>query len=326
MIRTIKWLSVVSTIGMVFILLGGALVTKTDSGAGCGTSWPLCNGQFIPSEITPELVIELSHRLVSSVIGITVLSLAVLSWVFIGHIREVKFLSFLSVFFLVFQGLLGAAAVMWGQSDFVLAAHFGISLISFATVFLLMLLIFEIDTKFDTSSLYIKKTDRIHIYILTAFTIIVVYTGALVRHVNANLVCRDWPFCNNVSPFAFNEYTFHQWVQMGHRLLAGILFIWTISLMIKLFKNYKNTRVVVWGWGIATSLISLQVAFGAFIIFTNLNIWIALFHALFISLYFGVLSYFILLSYRSYVEETAKQPKVEKAVSFQPDIKGELKS
>src|SRR5699024_4584284 len=155
------------------ILLGGALVTKTDSGAGCGTSWPLCNGQLFPSDITAELVIELSHRLVSAVIGITVLSLAVLSWVFIGHIRDVKFLSFMSVFFLVFLGLLGASAVVWRQSDFVLALHFGIYLISFATVFLLMLLIFEVDKKFDTSKLYIKKSDRIQTYILTIYTIVV---------------------------------------------------------------------------------------------------------------------------------------------------------
>src|SRR5699024_6773843 len=61
----------------------------------------------------------------------------------IGHIREVKFLSFLSVFFLILQGLIGAAAVMWGQSDFILASHFGISLVSFASVFLLTLLIFR---------------------------------------------------------------------------------------------------------------------------------------------------------------------------------------
>jgi len=320
MIRTIKWLSVVSTIGMVFILLGGALVTKTDSGAGCGTSWPLCNGQFIPSEITPELVIELSHRLVSSVIGITVLSLAVLSWVFIGHIREVKFLSFLSVFFLVFQGLLGAAAVVWGQSDFVLALHFGISLISFATVFLLMLLIFEVDKKFDTSSLYIKKSDRIHIYVLTVFTIIVVYTGALVRHVNANLVCSSWPFCNNSSPFAFSEYTFHQWVQMGHRLLAGILLIWTVLFFIHVLKNYRHNWVMFWGWLTTLILIIMQVLFGALIIFTSLNLWVAILHAFFITCYFGNLSYFILLSNRS-----AKQD-VKVSISDNVAIKTEIKN
>src|SRR5699024_10698369 len=125
MIKTLKWLSVVSTLGMVFILVGGALVTNTDSGAGCGSCWPLCHGELISSDITAELIIELSHRVVCGVMGVTVFALSVLAWKYIGHIREVKFLSFLSIFFLVLQGLIGAAAVMWGQSDFVLAAHFG---------------------------------------------------------------------------------------------------------------------------------------------------------------------------------------------------------
>ena len=303
MIRTIKWLSVVSTIGMVFILIGGALVTKTDSGMGCGSSWPLCNGQLFPSEITPELIIEYSHRLVSTVIGVTVLSLAILSWKIIGHIREVKFLAFLSVFFLILQGLIGAAAVVWGQSDFVLALHFGISLVSFAAVFLLMLLIFEIDQKLDATSLFIKKVHRVEIYLLTVYTIIVVYTGALVRHVNANLVCPDWPFCFNDAPLLFSNYNFYQWIQMGHRFFAGILFIWTAIFFIKVFKHYRQSRVMYWGWLSTLFLIVAQVICGALIIFSQLNLWIALLHALFITCFFGNLSYFILLSNRSAKQE-----------------------
>ena len=66
---SLKWFAVLTTIVMLFILLGGALVTKTDSGMGCGRSWPLCNGQLIPDKITIELVIELSHRLVSGAGG-----------------------------------------------------------------------------------------------------------------------------------------------------------------------------------------------------------------------------------------------------------------
>src|SRR3954454_1248973 len=148
---------------MIFILLGGALVTKTGSGMGCGRSWPLCEGKFVPSEITPELVIELAHRLVSGAGGIMVLVLSVWSWKAIGHIRETKFLSLLSVIFLLLQGLIGAAAVLWGQSGFVLALHFGISLVSFASVFLLTLLIFEIDKKFNAEKLYIDKRMGFHI-------------------------------------------------------------------------------------------------------------------------------------------------------------------
>ncbi|WP_106497745.1 COX15/CtaA family protein [Lentibacillus sp. Marseille-P4043] len=298
MIRILKWLSVVATIGMVFVLIGGALVTKTGSGMGCGPSWPLCHGEFMPNEITPELVIELSHRLVSGIMGIVIIALSVLSWKYIGHIREVKFLSFLSSFFLILQALIGAAAVIWSQSDFILATHFGISLISFTAVFLLMLLIFEIDKKFDATSLVIQKKHRIEIYAITVYTLIVVYTGALVRHAHASMVCGDWPFCTN-DQFSFSTFSFEQWIQMGHRLLAGILFVWTIVLFIKIIKNYRNNRVMFWGWITTMLLIFLQVFFGAMIIFTMLNLGIALVHAFVISCYFSMLSYFILLSSRS---------------------------
>ncbi|HLR62245.1 MAG TPA: heme A synthase [Lentibacillus sp.] len=299
MIRSLKLLSVVASLGMMFVLIGGALVTKTGSGLGCGESWPLCEGQLFPKEVTPELVIELSHRLISGIMGFVVLALSILSWILIGHIREVKFLAFMSSFFLILQALIGAAAVMWNQSDFIMATHFGISLISFAAVFLLMLLIFEIDTKFDAKSLVIEKKHRTEIYAISIYTIIVVYTGALVRHVEANMVCSGWPFCSNNSPLALADYSFEQWVQMGHRLMAAVLFIWTVTMAVKMIKYYGKNRVMNWGWITTASLITLQVFFGAMIIFTMLNLWITLMHAFIISCYFAMLSYFILLSSRS---------------------------
>jgi len=295
--RSLKWFAVLTTIGMLFILLGGALVTKTDSGMGCGRSWPLCNGEFIPSEITLELVIELAHRLVSGAVGFMVLILSVWSWKTIGHIRETKFLSLLSFIFLVLQGLIGAAAVMWGQSDFVLAVHFGISLISFAAVLLLTLLIFEVDKKFEAEKLILDDRMQRHIIGVTLYSFVVVYTGALVRHVNASLVCRDWPLCIN-SEFGLPS-NFYEWVQMGHRFAAGLIFIWICYITYLAVKHYKHQKVVYWGWIISFILVSFQVASGALVVLTRLNLGIALAHAFFISCLFGVLSYFILLTSRS---------------------------
>lgn len=309
MIKTLKWLSVVSALGMVFVTIGGALVTKTDSGLGCGASWPLCHGQLVPSDITPQLVIELSHRLVSGIMGIVVLLLSILAWIYMGHIREVKFLSFMASFFLILQALIGAAAVIWNQSDFALATHFGISLISFTTIVLLMLLIFEVDKKFDTHSLHIAKHHRIEIYAITVFTLIAVYTGALVQHAKASLVCGDWPFCHNNAPLG--SLNPEQWIQMGHRLFAGILFIWTIFLSVRLIKNYRHNHVMVWGWVTAFVLIALQVFFGAMIIFTSLNLGLSLLHALVISCYFSLLSYFVLLSTRSAALERIQRSKLK---------------
>jgi len=296
--RSLKWLAVATTIGMIFILIGGALVTKTGSGMGCGRSWPLCNGKLVPtSEITPELVIEFAHRLVSGVGGIMVLLLSVWSWKAIGHIRETKFLSILSFFFLLLQALIGAAAVKWGQSSFVLALHFGISLISFAAVFLLTLLIFEIDKKFDSQKLYIDKRMGFHIVGLSIYSYIVIYTGALVRHMKASLVCRDWPLCLNDAPSL--PTNIYEWVQMGHRVAAGLIFIWIAYIFYLAVRYYKNQKVLYWGWTISFILVSLQVIAGALIIFSRLNLYIALLHAFFITCLFGVLSYFLLLYSRT---------------------------
>jgi cytochrome c oxidase assembly protein subunit 15 len=295
--RSLKWLAVATTIGMIFILIGGALVTKTDSGMGCGRSWPLCNGKFVPLEITPELAIELAHRLVSGVGGIMVLILSIWSWRAIGHIRETKFLSFLSFFFLLLQALIGAAAVKWGQSSFVLALHFGISLISFSSVLLLTLLIFEVDKKFDAEKLYIDKRMGFHIIGVSIYSYLVIYTGALVRHTKSSLVCRDWPLCLNDAPsLPSNMY---EWVQMGHRTAAGLIFIWITYILYLAVRYYKDQKVIYWGWIISFILVSLQVIAGAFIIFTSLNLYIALLHAFFITCLFGVLSYFLLLYSRS---------------------------
>lgn len=303
--RGLRWLATLTSLGMLFVLIGGALVTKTGSEMGCGRSWPLCHGQVIPSHITIETVIELAHRLVSGGVGILLLILSIWAWKTIGHKRETKFLVILSLFFLILQALVGAAAVVWGQSDFVLALHFGISLISFASVFLLTLLIFEVDQKFDASSIIIDKRMKFHTIAVTIYSYMVVYTGALVRHTHSSLVCRDWPFCLNDSIGL--PTNLHQWIQMGHRLAAGIIFLWIAYITYLSIKHYKDQVVIYRGWIIAFILVCLQVIAGALVIFTRLNLYIALAHALFISCLFGLLSYFILLIGRS--NSNAKQTK-----------------
>lgn len=295
--KYLKWFAVSSTVGMLLILLGGALVTKTDSGMGCGRNWPGCNGELIPTEINAEVLIEFSHRLVTGVVGILIVVLAIWAWRALGHVRETKFLSIMAVFFLILQALIGAAQVLWGQGDFILALHFGISLISFAAVLLLTLLVFEVDKKYDAERVKVGKKLKWHTIGVTIYSYIVVYTGALVRHTNSELVCLDWPFCNNSSVSLPN--TFNEWVQMGHRFAAGLIFLWVLYIMIHAIRHYKGQRVIYWGWIIAFILVAAQVTSGATVIFTQLNLYIALLHSLFISLLFGLLTYMILLVLRS---------------------------
>src|SRR5438046_7176035 len=61
-----------------FALIGvGALVRASGSGAGCGTSWPFCQGV---NPLSYHALIEQSHRLTALASVILVGTLAVMAW------------------------------------------------------------------------------------------------------------------------------------------------------------------------------------------------------------------------------------------------------
>src|ERR1700732_3618630 len=64
----------------VLVILWGALVRATGSGAGCGNHWPLCSGEVVPQTPALATLIEFTHRATS---GIDVVLVAVLVvWAF----------------------------------------------------------------------------------------------------------------------------------------------------------------------------------------------------------------------------------------------------
>lgn len=98
---------------LLFVILWGAFVRATGSGAGCGSHWPLCNGVVVPREPAVETLIELTHRLTSAFSGVLVLIL--LGWAFRlfprGHI--VRKAAVFSTIFIITEGLVGAGLVLF---------------------------------------------------------------------------------------------------------------------------------------------------------------------------------------------------------------------
>ena len=62
------------------VILWGAFVRATGSGAGCGSHWPLCNGEVLPRAPALATLIEFSHRLTSGVALLLVIGLVVGAW------------------------------------------------------------------------------------------------------------------------------------------------------------------------------------------------------------------------------------------------------
>ena len=292
--KLLKLFGILTSFGMLLVLLMGAVVTKTGSGDGCGNSWPLCYGKVLPEAPEIETIIEVSHRIVSAALGLLVIILAIWTWRKIGHLRETKFLAIASVFLIVFQGLLGAAAVVWGQSDIILASHFGFSLASFASVVLLTILVFEASGNQKTP--HVPKRIRIHLYAITIYSYIVVYTGALVRHTGASMACDNVPFCSDGQLFAV---TGPQGIQMLHRTAAIFIFVWLLYILIIGLKEFKSKGTMRTGLIVSFVFVSLQALSGMLVVVSNLNLFLALFHGLFISGLFTVLLYLVMLSLRS---------------------------
>jgi heme A synthase len=71
---TYSWSVLAFTVG---VILWGAYVRATGSGAGCGAHWPSCQGQIVPRAAQTETLIEYSHRLTSALSGLLVLILLI---------------------------------------------------------------------------------------------------------------------------------------------------------------------------------------------------------------------------------------------------------
>lgn len=62
------------------VILWGAFVRATGSGAGCGQHWPLCNGVALPRDPTVETLIEFTHRATSGLALLALLALVIAVW------------------------------------------------------------------------------------------------------------------------------------------------------------------------------------------------------------------------------------------------------
>jgi cytochrome c oxidase assembly protein subunit 15 len=100
------------------VVLWGAYVRASGSGAGCGRHWPLCNGEVMPRSPHAAMLIELTHRATSGV------ALALVVGLFLWSRRAdfrgspVRLGAAAALAFMLTEALLGAGLVL-----FALVAH-----------------------------------------------------------------------------------------------------------------------------------------------------------------------------------------------------------
>ena len=96
-----------------FVILWGAYVRASGSGAGCGSHWPLCNGEVIPRIPQIETLVEFTHRLMSGAALIFVILMVIWAWRSFPIHHPVRLGAGLSMFFIITEALVGAGLVLF---------------------------------------------------------------------------------------------------------------------------------------------------------------------------------------------------------------------
>jgi cytochrome c oxidase assembly protein subunit 15 len=233
-------------------------------------------------------MVEYSHRLVTGVEGLLILGLAVTAFPLRRRYPELKALLPLMIVTLLLQSGMGAWAVMAPQTSAVMASHFGISLICFASVYLVMRVLWETTPVAESAALAAPAGYRTLAWATLLWTIVVAYIGAYMRHSGAELACHTWPLCNgSLLPDLASPGVAVAW---GHRLVAVValaLVVW-LALWARQFRDARPDlyRTDVW----ALAFIVAQAASGAFVIVSRLSLASTLSHAALMALLFAALA------------------------------------
>lgn len=107
--------SAFTTVLTFIVLFLGVLVVATKAGDACGFDWPYCDGKLYPDITNPLQVIEYTHRLITSMLGLVILINAILAFMRRkkGE-RAIAILAPLSLFLLLLQAGIGGLNVYLG--------------------------------------------------------------------------------------------------------------------------------------------------------------------------------------------------------------------
>lgn len=137
-----RYLSHINLYFALFIVLWGAWVRLSGSGAGCGEHWPLCNGEVVPIDAGIKTFIEFTHRLTSGIFGFTILGMVFYARKEFERGHPLRFYALWSLALTIVEALIGAVLVKKGLVDqnsshlraVVIALHLGNTLLLMASL------------------------------------------------------------------------------------------------------------------------------------------------------------------------------------------------
>ena len=246
------------------VTLGG-VVRVTDSGLGC-PDWPLCHGQIIPPFDTATLI-EYSHRLSGSVLGLLVIATTAIAWMRFRANRLAWYTSLAALVLVILAGILGGITVLTE-----LAWQYRLLHLAIAEILIACLLVAAIagwNPYSPEPPANSEQADSLKPLIIASLVgaFILILSGSYMVGEGYGTSCATWPLCRgSLLPDGW-AYTVH----MGHRYIAaivGIIILWTA------WKSWASAApqspVRMAAASLATAF-AVQIVVGAFVIWNGFS-------------------------------------------------------
>src|SRR5215831_12118002 len=200
------------------LIVIGAVTRVSESGMGCGTYWPSCNGRLIPEFADTATAIEFGHRVFALLVGIFALAVLILAWR--NHRDEPRLFypAVLGVGLYFVQSGLGAITVALSNQWVSVLLHLGNSMFLLACYLVAWA---NLKALHPDSPVFKAETSLpfAEVAITTVVAFMVSLVGAAVAGNNATKACIGWPLCaGQVWPADQGPL---QLLNMLHRFVAG---------------------------------------------------------------------------------------------------------
>ncbi len=266
------------TIGatLALIILGG-VVRATGAGLAC-PDWPLCQGRLIPP-LQGLVLIEYSHRLVASVVGLATLLLVVTIWR--GHRKDPALVrrGVLAAVLLVAQILLGGITVRTELTAGLVAAHLATA-VAFLTT---LLLIYTSAWRGEFGALAASPGLRVAAPLAAVAAFAQIVLGGYVSGSGAALACPDFPLCRGALVPPLDGLVL---IHFLHRLGALAVALAVVGLVAQARGGSALLRRLAGG---AALLVVAQIILGAMNIYTRVAAPVTILHLVTAVALFGTL-------------------------------------
>ena len=241
------------------VTLGG-VVRVTGSGLGC-PDWPLCYGRVVPPFDTATLI-EYSHRLSGSALGVLVIATVVLAWTFYRSRPWVVASSIFGLVMVVIAGILGGLTVLTDLAWWVRLFHLGVAESVVAAMAVALVSGWRSPNAAVTPTQVSEPEDeRFNRMVLAsgAGVFLLILSGSYMVGYGAGSSCGTWPLCNGSVFPQGNAYAIH----MGHRLLAAIVGLLVLATAFAAWARRGRRPEIGWAGLPIGTLLFVQILVGA---------------------------------------------------------------